>query len=748
MKNLIPKGGKTAFLVTAVVLQFVFAELFPQSENDYKSKASGNWYDVSSWLRYNGSAWVNATSPPDYNAGLIRILPGHTIEYNSSDISVNQLVIETGAQLTVNSGLALSTTDGDGDEITVYGTLYYTGTVSSSMPGTGVIKSGGTVIYYSVSNPAVLLNFFSVKEAGSNWVYQGSSTTVTLVSLNGRTYRNLSFESLAGTYNVNFQGTSPLVVDGNFSVGSGVSVSVTNTAENQFKGNYTVNGNMVFSTGVQTFTFCGSSEQVLTGVPALNFENINVAVGSLVKLNSNINVSASMNVSGSLDCADKTAGCSGAFSLLSGASLKTASANGLNGSVVCASCVFAPDAGLEFNGSSPQVTGTRLTSCGVLKINNSAGLTLSSSVSVLTSLNFITGKISAGNFNIVLGSSAAVSGANLNSYVVTNGTGSLKKLNMPAGADNIFPVGNASYTPAVINYTGTVCDFSVRTADTLDFRTSTQNFVKKKWVVSENASGGITASLVLGWNQADQNAGFNPAGNVFIGRYDGSLCTETSAFVSGSGPYSASANGFTLPGEFAVGNESTLPAEIISFVSEVRANTVTLRWKTSSENNNAGFYVERRKAYSSEWLPLGFVQPRGNSSGIRTYSFADEVAEGGVYSYRLKQTDYNGSFTYYYMKDYCLVKSPQKFRLTGNYPNPFNSGFYVNYEIPENCSVVFNFFEVTGRMIKEAYFREYAGYSKRYFDFSGFASGIYIYYVKALLAGGIMSAVGKCVLIK
>lgn len=748
MKNLIRQGGTAAFLVTAFLLQFAYTDILPQTANDYRSKTSGEWSDASNWQRFSGSSWENAPGPPDSNAGRISILAGHVIAYNNQDYGVNELTVEPGAQLNVNSGISLKTSNAAGDEITLYGILYYTGTVPASMPGSGIMKTGSRIVYYSTSSPAALLNLFAVKETGSEWVYQGSSTTATYVLLGGRTYQNLSFESISGTYSPSFTGVSPLIVEGNFSIGSGVNMTVTNTAVNLFKGNYSISGNINYSTGSQTFSFAGTERQTLSGSGTLNFENININPGSLVRLSSGISISGAMNVSGIIECAEKTIGGTGSFSLLSGGMLKTSSQFGVNGNVVCAVSSFAADAGFEFNGTSSQMTGSKLTSCGILYINNSAGVSLSASLSVGSMLVFTSGKIYPGNYDIILGSAASVAGYGMNSYVATNGTGFLKKMSMPSGLDFLFPVGNSSYTPAVINNSGTADNYSVRTADTVDFRTNNLNYVKKKWVINEGSPEGTLATLMLCWNQSDQNPGFNPAGSVYVGRFDGSVCTEMSAAVSGSGPYTASVNGVSQFGEFAVGNESTLPAELTSFLCSVRNNEVELKWKTSGEINNQGFYVERRETGESSWTSRGFVRAAANPSGNNDYKYTDRVLIPGKYYFRLKQTDLNGGYAYYYMKDYCLIGPPEKFRLLGNYPNPFNTGVIISYEIPENCTVSVNFFEITGRKIREAYFKEYAGYSLRYFDFSGFASGVYIYYVRAMLAGGIMSAFGKCVLIK
>ncbi|NUN09690.1 MAG: T9SS type A sorting domain-containing protein [Ignavibacteriaceae bacterium] len=43
-----------------------FSLVVAQSPGDYRSRGNGNWKDASTWSRWNGSAWVNASSKPDY----------------------------------------------------------------------------------------------------------------------------------------------------------------------------------------------------------------------------------------------------------------------------------------------------------------------------------------------------------------------------------------------------------------------------------------------------------------------------------------------------------------------------------------------------------------------------------------------------------------------------------------------------------------------------------------------------------
>ncbi len=74
-------------------------------------------------------------------------------------------------------------------------------------------------------------------------------------------------------------------------------------------------------------------------------------------------------------------------------------------------------------------------------------------------------------------------------------------------------------------------------------------------------------------------------------------------------------------------------------------NDVRLEWLTYSETNNDYFTIERSKDIES-WEKLLEIQGVGNSSSISEYSAMDLNPFNGTSYYRLKQTDYDGQFSY------------------------------------------------------------------------------------------------------
>ena len=749
MKNNTFRFCCRTFLFVILMQQAFMNGINSQSLNDYRTKTSGSWSDAATWSCFSASGWINAAVPPDYNSGVITIRTGHTADYNSQDYIVDQVVVESGAQLSVNSSVSFLTNDGTGDEITVSGVFLFQGLVPASMPGTGALKNGGTVIFNTTGSAANMNNFFSAREPLSNWIYRGSETTNTPVSLAGRTYGNLSFESTSGVYSFNFTGTNPLTVNGNFFIGSNVIMNISNTAGIVLKGNFTNNGAVTYGAGTQTFNFNGTSEQLLSGTGTLSFENLNVNSGAVVRLQNNISSNSTVNVYGTIDCSGRVIGGTGAFNLLSGAKLKTANTGGVNGSINTVNKSFSSDADFEFNGTSQQVTGALLSACRNFKIDNPSGIVLSAPLSVNGALELVSGKISTQSFDLTLTSSCAISGAGASSYILTSGTGALKKLGLQSGIDFTFPVGNGTYTPVTINYSGTPDDISVRTMDTVDFQIFGTAYVRKKWIVTEGTEGDINAVLTFQWNSSEHNAGFNPGGIVYAGRRVVNSFEEKQAVVTGSNPYSGIAVGFTLLGEFVIANQFVLPVKLLSFTGEAKGRCVHLKWTTSFEYNNECFIVERRTDDNSLWNAVGRTDKEHSAGNGALYSFSDENLNSGKYFYRLKQMDFGGNTEYFYLNRYIEIKTPGKFILRGNYPNPFNSTTKILLEIPEDCRIFLRMFDITGREVYTGGpFSGKKGYLEMNLNFSGLSSGVYIYSITAESLNAIYRAYGKAVIIK
>jgi photosystem II stability/assembly factor-like uncharacterized protein len=151
----------------------------------------------------------------------------------------------------------------------------------------------------------------------------------------------------------------------------------------------------------------------------------------------------------------------------------------------------------------------------------------------------------------------------------------------------------------------------------------------------------------------------------------------------------------------------TTPVELISFAAVVNEKNVILSWITETELNNRGFEVERatyNNLQTGNWEVITFVPGRGTTTERSTYNYTDKNLSSGSYDYRIKQIDYNGSYTYYDLQETVEISEPFSFALEQNYPNPFNPSTTISYSIPsvetrDRVSVQLKVYDVLGNEI-------------------------------------------------
>lgn len=110
-----------------------------------------------------------------------------------------------------------------------------------------------------------------------------------------------------------------------------------------------------------------------------------------------------------------------------------------------------------------------------------------------------------------------------------------------------------------------------------------------------------------------------------------------------------------------------LPITLKSFTAKAHSDMVDIKWLTSSESNNHFFTIER-SIDGKNFSKIGEVKGAGNSSQILNYLFKDIKPYKGVNYYRLRQTDFDGKFTYSNIIAVNLLSGLSKeFNI---YPNP------------------------------------------------------------------------------
>ena len=180
-----------------------------------------------------------------------------------------------------------------------------------------------------------------------------------------------------------------------------------------------------------------------------------------------------------------------------------------------------------------------------------------------------------------------------------------------------------------------------------------------------------------------------------------------------------------------------IPVELASFTGSKTQNDVRLDWITASELNNHGFEIQR-STDGNEFVTIGFVKGKGTTTERSYYSYSDQFyfMNENIMYYRLKQVDYDGSFSY---SNILSFENPSaaEFTLAQNYPNPFNPATKIEYSIPGDRFVELRVYDVMGsEIITLVNEQKTAGTHSVLFDASNIPSGVYFY---TLTAGDFVS---------
>jgi hypothetical protein len=240
--------------------------------------------------------------------------------------------------------------------------------------------------------------------------------------------------------------------------------------------------------------------------------------------------------------------------------------------------------------------------------------------------------------------------------------------------------------------------------------------------VAKSVDGGETFE-----NFKVSQSSFTPISSVFFGDY-----TNIAAFNRKIYPIWTRMDGSDLSVWNAIVDDTsaTVPVELINFTSSIEDNTVKLVWETSSEKNNKEFHIERGSSSTShalEWKTIGFMNGNGTTTQKQFYSFIDVPTTEGIYSYRIKQVDFDGNFNYSNEIEVNFFNR-MNFALLQNYPNPFNPMTTISYQIPHAGIVTIKVFDALGseiaNLVNEV---KQGGVHEITFDASGLPSGLYLY---------------------
>jgi hypothetical protein len=155
------------------------------------------------------------------------------------------------------------------------------------------------------------------------------------------------------------------------------------------------------------------------------------------------------------------------------------------------------------------------------------------------------------------------------------------------------------------------------------------------------------------------------------------------------------------------------PVKLSTFTGVLKTYGVELNWKTQTEINSDRFEVQR-SSNGVEFLTIGSVNAKGNTTSETPYRYIDANVNKGINYYRLKMIDKDGSFEY---SPVVAIQINDVVRTFTVYPNPVRDQLQVN----ATSKTTLNLIDGNGKLVKKIS----ADIGSNKIDATNLSSGIY-----------------------
>nr|MDA3883901.1 autotransporter-associated beta strand repeat-containing protein [Bacteroidales bacterium] len=550
---------------------------------------------------YSGATTIGAGTLKLGAAGVIpdasAVTITETLDVNSYSETIGSIAGAGTIDNTSGSGIYTLTCGGNNVSTTFSGILKNTsGTLAFTKEGTGTLTLSGTNLYTGISNiNNGILKIGSTTSLGS--IAAGTTIlTGAALDLNGISYANNEALNISGTG----YSSSGVIFNSNASAASfagaiTLSAASTITTNNEITLSGTISNN-------QHFTKAGSNSLIFTS-NTITVNNLDISAGTLVGGSSTINVYGNFTSSG----------------------------------------IFTPNTnGVDMLGSGQQIIPAE--TFNNLTINNSAGAILAGNITINGTLTLTDGILTTDSYQIDLGSGGSIdestpSATAPTSYVtgtVTTTRPLMQNVSNSFGGIGItlLEANKNNNSTEVIRVTGTACTGDGNTG------------ILRYFTINPADDTGLDATMdfkyfdneIVGHTEADLNIYKSTDSRVTWSRHapihDINNNILTLSDITSFSDWTASD-----------GVNESLPIQLIEFDAIASNMAIEISWITATETNNDFFTIERT-INGIEWVAIKQVSGAGNTSVMHEYNYTDSETVHNIVYYRLKQTDYDGTYSY------------------------------------------------------------------------------------------------------
>jgi len=483
---------------------------------------------------------------------------------------------------------------------------------------------------------------------GNYWTTASSPPNDNTITITIRNGHSITLNQAASCMSINIQGTLN---------GSTQSLSVF--------GDWTKTGTFTCETG--TVTFSGSDYQYING--STTFYNLainNSYYTDYVGLNANISVNGDLTLNqGRLYAVGYTI---------------TINGNWISNSTFPA--FMAGTGKVIFTGSNKSIQGTFNTLFYNLEINSADSITVDvDNNQIGGTLTLANGGLKLNNNTLIINNplpgAIARDGVSQLGYIESENENSKLKWNIGIGSGNfVFPFGRYNsglrFIPLSIDITligsGTSGSITAATYHTVNNNTpypstvtilnangsdNSLNVLDRFWMItSASYTSNPTATITFNYEyvNSSDNEFYTPntiAESTLVAQsWNGIGWNSPVGYVNTTNHNVQVAGTNTFSPWVLVSSASTLPVEFLNFNATCDKSKIRIEWVTASETNNDYFTIER-SSDAINFQSVGTVQGAGTSNSMVEYTFFDNSTNNDLLTfYRIKQTDFNGDFSY------------------------------------------------------------------------------------------------------
>lgn len=415
---------------------------------------------------------------------------------------------------------------------------------------------------------------------------------------------------------------------------------------------------------------------------------------------------------------------------------------------------YDPGAALEYKGADTQTVATNPSEWPVVLgpdnvvINNDSSVIFNAAGgrTINNRLTLNAGKLYIKNNDILLANSSpagpgdAITNYSSDSYIVTDSTGSLKRVVASNGIYN-FPVGNRSdiqeckitftsnlagpdtLAARFVDSVGGTNGLPILESESID-KTSIHGFweVNSSSPIMDDYTGTFVAKNIPDiidysklhlLKRANRSADWTLNGNHVATTGSNVLATLQRTNMSGFS-------------QFGIGGPLiSLPVSLISFNGKRQGEKNILHWTTTNEINNKGFEI-LRSTNGINFSVIGFINSLSgiSNSAQLDYTFTDLNATERCY-YRLRMVDKNGGSKWSTIL-FVEGKNITQLQIDGIYPNPILSVANIVIKSPITETQKLLFCDIAGKIVQQQTIKIESGINNISLNVKSLQKGFYI----------------------